>query len=103
MTAAGKGVFRVFGILIDPFVDGILMHSQLTRHTAGSALAAQLFSLAFYGLPLLAMEIWQAKSGDPLVPLKASRPVRALLYLALFYGIVIFGETHAQSFIYFQF
>ena len=62
-----------------------------------------LTALAFYGLPLLAMEIWQYKSGDPLVALKAPRPVRALLYLALFYGIVIFGETHAQSFIYFQF
>ena len=59
--------------------------------------------LAFYGLPLLLMEIWQFSSGDPLVALKAPRPVRALLYLVLFYGIVIFGETHAQSFIYFQF
>ena len=73
------------------------------RMPAGSALATQSFSLAFYGLPLLAMEVWQYKSGDPLVALKAPRPVRALLYLALFYGIVIFGETHAQSFIYFQF
>ncbi len=61
------------------------------------------FALAFYGLPLLAMEIWQYKSGDPLVALKAPRAVRALLYLALFYGLAIFGETHAQSFIYFQF
>ena len=74
-----------------------------TRMPAGSALAAQLFPLAFYGLPLLAMEIWQYKSGDPLVALKAPRAVRALLFLALFYGIAIFGETHAQSFIYFQF
>ena len=67
------------------------------------ALVANAGTLAFYGLPLAIMEIWQYKSGDPLVALKAPRPVRALLYLALFYGIVIFGENHAQSFIYFQF
>jgi len=68
-----------------------------------SELFPRLFTLVFYSLPLVVMEIWQYRSGDPLVALKASRPVRALLYLALFYGIVIFGETHAQSFIYFQF
>ena len=67
------------------------------------ALLSSAGTLAFYSLPLLIMEIWQYKSGDPLVALKAPRPVRALLYLALFYGIVIFGENHAQSFIYFQF
>ena len=74
------------------------------RHLpALSTMLSSAGTLAFYGLPLGIMEIWQYKSGDPLVALKAPRPVRALLYLALFYGIVIFGESHAQSFIYFQF
>lgn len=68
-----------------------------------STLHISLFTLAFYGLPVLAMDLWQHRSGDPLVALKAPRPARVLLYLALIYGIVIFGETHAQSFIYFQF
>ena len=85
---------------------GDLLLALLTGWSALPPLAAwrpAAFALAFYGLPLLAMEIWQYKSGDPLVALKAPRAVRALLYLALFYGLVIFGETHAQSFIYFQF
>ncbi|MEI7436224.1 MAG: MBOAT family protein, partial [bacterium] len=70
---------------------------------AGLVVANQAVALAFYGLPLFAMEIWQYRSSDQLVALKAPRIVRALLYLALFYGIVIFGESHAQTFIYFQF
>ena len=85
---------------------GAMLHTLLTgwaRMPEESVLLSQLFKLAFYGLPLLALEIWQYRSGDPLVALKAPRIVRALLYLALFYGIVIFGESHAQSFIYFQF
>lgn len=68
-----------------------------------SDMLSDIATLALYSLPLLMMEIWQHRSGDPLVALKAPRLVRALLYLALFYGIVIFGESHAQSFIYFQF
>ena len=85
---------------------GDLLLALLTGWSALPPLAVwrpAAFALAFYGLPLLAMEIWQYKSGDPLVALKAPRAVRALLYLALFYGLAIFGETHAQSFIYFQF
>ncbi len=85
---------------------GTMLHTLLTgwaNRPDGPALAHQVFTLAFYGLPLFAMECWQYRSGDPLVALKAPRLVRALLYLALFYGIVIFGENHAQSFIYFQF
>ena len=85
---------------------GAMLHTLLTgwaRMPEESVLLSQLFKLAFYGLPLLSLEIWQYRSGDPLVALKAPRIVRALLYLALFYGIVIFGESHAQSFIYFQF
>ena len=85
---------------------GAMLHTLLTgwtRMPPEPALLPQLIALAFYGLPLFAMEIWQHRSGDPLVALKAPRVVRALLYLALFYAIVIFGESHAQSFIYFQF
>lgn len=68
-----------------------------------ATLLYQSFTLLFYGLPLFAMEWWQYRSGDPLVALKAPRIVRAVLYIFLFYGIVIFGENNAQSFIYFQF
>jgi alginate O-acetyltransferase complex protein AlgI len=85
---------------------GAMLHTLLTGWATMPtefSILSQLFTLAFYGLPLFAMEIWQYRSGDPLVALKAPRLVRALLYLALFYGIVIFGENNAQSFIYFQF
>lgn len=69
----------------------------------GLPLQQQIVTLAFYAAPLLAMELWQYRSGDPLVVLKAPRLARAAVYLALFYGIVIFGNSNAQSFIYFQF
>jgi len=85
---------------------GHMLHTLLTgwgQMPRETALYTTLVSLAFYGLPVLAMDLWQHRSGDPLVALKAPRLVRALIYLALFYGIVVFGETHAQSFIYFQF
>lgn len=74
-----------------------------TGQEIGLPLQQQIFTLAFYALPLLVMELWQHRSGDPLVVLKAPRVVRAFVYLALFYGIVIFGNNNAQSFIYFQF
>lgn len=85
---------------------GSMLYTLLTgwaQRPDSAPLHAGWLTLAFYGLPLFAMELWQYRSGDPLVALKAPRPVRALLYLALFYGIVLFGENNAQSFIYFQF
>ena len=66
-------------------------------------LAGQSLQLLYYGLPVLLMELWQYKSGDPLVALKAPRLVRTAIYVTLFYGIVIFARNNAQSFIYFQF
>ncbi len=68
-----------------------------------SAAAANGLQLFYYALPLAVMEIWQYREGDPLVVLKAPRPVRVLVYMALFYGIIIFARDNAQSFIYFQF
>lgn len=59
--------------------------------------------LVYFGVPLLLMELWQYRSGDPLVVIKAPRPMRVLVYVALVYGIVIFAKDNAQSFIYFQF
>lgn len=84
---------------------GQMLHSLLTCWAWPPLKAAlpMLTALAFYGAPLLLIEAWQYKSGDPLVIMKAPRAVRALVYLLLFYSLAVFGESHAQSFIYFQF
>ena len=58
---------------------------------------------AFYCAPLFAMEIVQYRARDQYAVLKWPLLARVAVYLALFYGIVIFGMQHAQSFIYFQF
>lgn len=68
-----------------------------------SSVASNGLLLLYYAFPLVMMEIWQYRTGDPLVVLKAPRPVRVVVYLVLFYGVMIFARDNAQSFIYFQF
>ena len=82
------------------------MLSLLTRHFHPAdiiLLSEKALLLIYFGAPLLLMELWQYRSGDPLVALKAPRFIRILVYVALFYGIIIFAKDNAQSFIYFQF
>ena len=54
-------------------------------------------------LPLLAMQLAQARSGDLEVVLRWPRVVRVGVYLALGFMIVLLGEDGGQPFIYFQF
>jgi D-alanyl-lipoteichoic acid acyltransferase DltB (MBOAT superfamily) len=54
-------------------------------------------------LPLLLYQLLQARSRDSEVLLRWWAPVRTLVYVTLFYAIVLLGEDHGESFIYFQF
>ncbi len=53
--------------------------------------------------PLLAMQLWQWRTGDLEVALRLPRWARGLLQAALIYAIVLFWQREAPAFIYFQF
>ncbi len=59
--------------------------------------------LAFYILPLVAVQFVQYRKNDLLAVLTLPVPVRALAYTVIFYLITIFGLYGTQNFIYMQF
>lgn len=59
--------------------------------------------LAFYILPLFAVQILQYRKNDLLAVLSLPMPVKALAYTVIFYLITIFGLYGTQNFIYMQF
>src|SRR5690606_28986063 len=58
--------------------------------------------LAFYILPLFAVQILQYRKNDLLAVLSLPMPVKALAYTVIFYLISIFGLYGTQNFIYMQ-
>jgi alginate O-acetyltransferase complex protein AlgI len=59
--------------------------------------------LLMYCTALVAVEVAQFRSGNLLVVLKWSWPIRAMFYLVLFYLTIVLGEFGKIEFIYFQF
>jgi D-alanyl-lipoteichoic acid acyltransferase DltB (MBOAT superfamily) len=61
------------------------------------------YTLAFFTLPLVAMECWQYAKRDVLAP--AALPIgrRRLMYTAIVVGLCAFGVRESLKFIYFQF
>lgn len=53
--------------------------------------------------PLLAMQLWQWRTGDLEVALRLPRWARGLLQAVLIYAIILFWQREAPAFIYFQF
>lgn len=60
-------------------------------------------AILFFGGLMMVIEWFQFRANDLYVVLKWPLPVRVIVYLLIFYGLVIFGVQDAQSFIYFQF
>jgi D-alanyl-lipoteichoic acid acyltransferase DltB (MBOAT superfamily) len=60
-------------------------------------------NLVVFTLPLLIMQVWQARTGDLLVPLRWPAWGRALLQGVLLLAIVVWWRNEATAFIYFQF
>jgi alginate O-acetyltransferase complex protein AlgI len=60
-------------------------------------------NLAIFTAPLVAMQFWQAKSGNLLVALTLPRWAQAALQGALLIAIALFWEKDKVPFIYFQF
>jgi hypothetical protein len=65
--------------------------------------AGLLARVLWFSWPLVLMQIFQAQAKNLLVALTWPWPVRAGVYLALFYLVVIFGASEGEQFIYFQF
>lgn len=81
----------------------IAMTSALTHFAAPPWAMSFIINLVAFTLPLAALEYWQWKSGNQLVPLLLPRWLRASLQGALLIAIIVFWDTKGASFIYFQF
>lgn len=62
-----------------------------------------LASVAFFAVPLMAIEIWSQRRGDPLALTSLSPVPRTLVYSAIVLLIFYFPPEQTQTFIYFQF
>jgi D-alanyl-lipoteichoic acid acyltransferase DltB (MBOAT superfamily) len=65
--------------------------------------AGLLARVLWFSWPLVLMQLFQARAKNLLVALTWPWPVRAGVYLMLFYLVVIFGASEGEQFIYFQF
>ncbi len=62
-----------------------------------------LLNLGVFGLPLIAVQFWQLKTGDLLVALSLPGWALAALEAGLLFAILLFWRNGAVPFIYFQF
>lgn len=66
-------------------------------------LGSLVWNFFWLAVPLVAVQIWQARAGDLLAPARASTWIRGLLQGAMLLAIVVFWQRDAAPFIYFQF
>lgn len=62
-----------------------------------------IFNLSVYAAPLMAIQVWQARTGNLLAPLALRWPSRAVLYGGLISGLLVLAPQGSIEFIYFQF
>ena len=65
--------------------------------------AGALLMVAVCALPLLVTDLLERRYGHDLYLLGWPAPARALVYVAVFYAIVLFGRAEGYEFLYFQF
>jgi alginate O-acetyltransferase complex protein AlgI len=85
---------------LDQIID---MTRALGHFSAPAWLNGYLINLSVFVLPLVAMEVWQAKSRNLMVPLALRPWARAILQGFLLLGIILYWERNKTPFIYFQF
>jgi hypothetical protein len=70
----------------------------------GSTLALfGISSIAFFGLPILLLELWLFVRNDDLLPAKQHWTVRSLVYSHFALMLLVFAPSQQYEFIYFQF
>lgn len=77
-------------------LEAMVMHWSLPSREVIAPVAA-------YCLPLLCVQVWEARAKDLNVFLRSPWPLRSLGYAAGFYAMVILGEYGGTQFYYFQF
>ncbi|MDK2973298.1 MAG: alginate O-acetyltransferase complex protein AlgI [Candidatus Sumerlaeota bacterium] len=97
LTLIGWVFFRARSI---PQLVHFLTESGLAISTATAGFA---YEIAFFALPLVAVQVCQQKSGDLLVPAKLPMIPRLLFYGFLLLSIFVLGVRESVEFIYFQF
>ncbi len=75
--------------------------SEAARYVA--ILAGMINKMVLYITPLLFIQLLQYRRNDPLVVFRWPWVVRGLFYYVYVVLIILYGETNAQDFIYFQF
>ncbi len=80
-----------------------LTGALLTGWATAAAATSLLARLLWFSAPVLVMQFFQVRTRNLLVALTWPWPVRAGVYLTLFYLVVIFGAIDGVQFIYFQF
>ncbi len=79
------------------------LHASLAQWNPPSWWTDVALAVVVWWLPLVLVQIWQARSGDLLAPARAPRPVRLALEAFLIVALAAGWETTATPFLYFQF
>ena len=66
-------------------------------------LSGMLITAAIFILPLLAIEYFQFKENNEFVVFKMNPALRAIIYVALFYLFIFYGDFGVKNYYYFQF
>ena len=99
-------LFTLYGWLLfrASSAEQVLTLTASLAHWSPPVWAGVMFrELLLLAAPLLAMQLWQWRTGDLEAALRLPRWARGLLQAALIYAIVLFWQREAPAFIYFQF
>ncbi len=102
LTAA----FVLYGWLLfraGSFSEVVRLTTSLGRLEWPVWIGSYALNLVVFSLPLVLVQIWQARAGDLLAPARLPLVPRALLQGALLGAVILYWEKQASPFIYFQF
>jgi alginate O-acetyltransferase complex protein AlgI len=99
LVCVGWIFFRATPAELWPLLSSLSSPPSIARH------AVLLWGLAFFGVALVITELLAYRYGVEFVDLLEglSWPMRAVLYVTLFYAVVFFAARSQNEFIYFQF
>jgi alginate O-acetyltransferase complex protein AlgI len=99
LVCIGWIFFRATSAELWPLFSSLVALPSVEQH------GVLLWGLALFGIPLVITELLAYRRGVEFVDLLdgLAWPVRAVLYVALFYAIVFFAARSQNEFIYFQF
>jgi len=102
----GTMLFVLYGWLLfraGSFAQVVDLTAALGRWSWPAWSASYGTNLAAFALPLVLVQVWQARTGDLLAPARWPALPRALFQGVLLWAVVIWWRKEAAPFIYFQF